>query len=218
MPVFQLQLGLEAEGVSSVVHTNPVWIIQFRCTKCNEEQDSPTAIDTSDSVEIEGAQGPPCRPPPRPASRWPAEVESTRGTALPPCTLAGSRGTAHLQQKCSFCGCKFNATLGAAREWAEAGGLDPQTLVDIECRGCEPVSWVAAQGFTVKGAEGGEMEDVDFSEGEWADYVEDTDEALTVLSVTTSVEAGASAGTAAAAAAGGGGASGGKKKKKRGGK
>lgn len=183
MPVFQLQLGLEAEGVSSVVHTNPVWIIQFRCTKCNEEQDSPTAIDTSDSVEIEG-----------------------------------SRGTAHLQQKCSFCGCKFNATLGAAREWAEAGGLDPQTLVDVECRGCEPVSWVAAQGFTVKGAEGGEMEDVDFSEGEWADYVEDTDEALTVLSVTTSVEAGASAGTAAAAAAGGGGASGGKKKKKRGGK
>ncbi len=80
----------------------------------------------------------------------------------------------------------------------------------LECRGCEPASWQAAHGWTVTSEAGNDTEDVDLSEGEWADYDEEGDVALTVLSVTTAVDSGA--GAAAGAAAGGGGGKKGKKK------
>ena len=128
------------------------------------------------------------------------------------CPCSGSRGEAHLVQKCSFCGSSFNATLTSSKPWAaENGDEEKQTLAVLECRGCEPISWQAAQGWTATSEAGTEMEDVDLSEGEWADYDEEGDVAVTVLSVTTGVQSGAGSAAGGAAAGGGGGKKGKKK-------
>ncbi len=54
MPTFSLSCRIEAEGISAITHTTPVWLIQFKCTKCNEEQDKPSGLDTDDMVDIGG--------------------------------------------------------------------------------------------------------------------------------------------------------------------
>ena len=54
MPTFSLNCRLEAEGISAITHTTPVWLIMFKCTKCNEEQDKPSGLDTDDMVDIGG--------------------------------------------------------------------------------------------------------------------------------------------------------------------
>jgi len=124
---------------------------------------------------------------------------------------AGSRGEAHLVQKCSFCGSSFNASIVSSVPWSADNGVEePQTLAVLECRGCEPASWQAAQGWTATSEAGHDMEDVDLSEGEWADYDEEGDVAVTVLAVSTGVASGS--GAAGGAAAGGGGGKKGKKK------
>ena len=61
----------------------------------------------------------------------------------------------------------------------------------LECRGCEPLTWAAADGWTVKSSGGTEFEDVDLNDGEWADYDEDHDESVAVFTVDTGVTVGA---------------------------
>jgi hypothetical protein len=116
-------------------------------------------------------------------------------------------------QKCSLCSSAFNATVTSTSAWrADAGADEQQALAVLECRGCEPVSWEAAQGWTATSEASNDTEDVDLSEGEWADYDEEGDLALTVLSVVTAVIVGDARPGGAASGSGGSGKKGGKKK------
>lgn len=48
-----------------------------------------------------------------------------------------------------------------------------QTIVTIECRGLELVDFAPREGWKAKGAESGTVfEDVDLTDGDWADYDE----------------------------------------------
>ncbi|CAA6672818.1 unnamed protein product [Spirodela intermedia] len=91
-------------------------------------------------------------------------------------TMPNSRGTAHLVQKCKFCGREGSVLMipGHGKpltlELSEAQALVP--LMVFECRGFEPIEFVFADGWKAKSTSGTAYE-IDLSQGDFAEYDED---------------------------------------------
>ncbi|XP_062022221.1 uncharacterized protein LOC133738659 [Rosa rugosa] len=90
--------------------------------------------------------------------------------------LPVGKGTTNLIQKCKFCGREGTVTMMPGRgrplteELSEAGKFAP--LMVFECRGYEPVDYVFGGGWKVQSLAGTTFDDVDLSEGEFAEYDE----------------------------------------------
>jgi hypothetical protein len=105
--------------------------------------------------------------------------EDTRG-------LTGSRGAANLVMRCKFCRRESSAqfdTSPIVPYTADSNG-NFSRLVVIDCRGLEPVAFQPRNGWTAKGVESGTVfDDVDLSEGEWADYDEKAEEPVSISEI-----------------------------------
>lgn len=99
--------------------------------------------------------------------------------------LSGSRGTANFALKWVR-DARHEASLnvqqvkGVTRDLtSEDQGFVP--IVAFECRGMDPIDWKPDGGFVIKARSGKVFEDVDMSEGEWADYDEKSGESVSVM-------------------------------------
>mmetsp|Transcript_2817 Transcript_2817/g.6891 ORF Transcript_2817/g.6891 Transcript_2817/m.6891 type:complete len:158 (-) Transcript_2817:82-555(-) len=99
--------------------------------------------------------------------------------------MSGSRGSAHLVQKCKLCSRECSVDVvdkGLAPYNAEhAGSFSP--ICSFECRGCTLVKWEPRGGFSCRGATSGKrFEDIDLQD-EWCDYDEDADAPVSISHV-----------------------------------
>lgn len=69
---------------------------------------------------------------------------------------------------------------GHAGQWVSVLGL--------ECRGVVPVRWRPFRDFIAESTEGHYFEDVDLSEGDWAEYDEENDLSVSITNVEAKVE------------------------------
>ncbi|XP_058792480.1 CXXC motif containing zinc binding protein [Phymastichus coffea] len=59
-----------------------------------------------------------------------------------------------------------------------------KTVVVLDCRGLEPKEFSAREGWVIKAADNGQtFNDVDLSEGEWADYCDKTNQPVGVYEI-----------------------------------
>ncbi|KAF9426840.1 hypothetical protein BGZ94_005941 [Podila epigama] len=88
--------------------------------------------------------------------------------------LSSGRGEANLVMKCKFCKRESSADFASKPVPYNIENNDKfATIVTIECRGLEPVGFEPRVGWNAKGAESGTpFEDIDLSDGDWADYDE----------------------------------------------
>ncbi|XP_022132352.1 UPF0587 protein C1orf123 [Momordica charantia] len=90
--------------------------------------------------------------------------------------LHGGKGTTNLVQKCKFCGRDGTVTMIPGRgkpltqETSESGKSSPLMLFD--CRGYEPLDFIFGPGWKAESIEGTKFEDIDLSDGEFAEYDE----------------------------------------------
>jgi hypothetical protein len=70
---------------------------------------------------------------------------------------------------------------------AEASGTWV-TVLGLECRGLVPTAWKVGRDFSAESTEGHVFEEVDLSEGDWADYDEEHDLSVSVMNVESKVE------------------------------
>ncbi|THG19690.1 hypothetical protein TEA_024970 [Camellia sinensis var. sinensis] len=91
-------------------------------------------------------------------------------------SLHQGKNTTNLVQKCKFCGRDGTVTMITGRgrpltqEMSQSGKHTPLMLFD--CRGYEPVEFLFGSGWKVESLEGTKFDDVDLSEGEFAEYDE----------------------------------------------
>ncbi|KAI9310800.1 hypothetical protein BX666DRAFT_1868942, partial [Dichotomocladium elegans] len=90
--------------------------------------------------------------------------------------MSGSRGTANLVMRCKFCkresSAQFDPATPIAAYSAEKGG-EFQKIAAFDCRGLELVDFAPREPWSAEGTETGtKFEDIDLTEGEWADYDE----------------------------------------------
>ncbi len=107
-------------------------------------------------------------------------------TAVEHHEVTGSRGTANAVIKCKLCHRENSVDIihDSVREYGREDTGQFKQLVAFDCRGMEPVDFSLRDGWTVKafkpareeddeeeGKETGKVfEDIDLSQGEWADY------------------------------------------------
>ena len=95
--------------------------------------------------------------------------------------IEGSRGTANMvmrfapgSKQCSLTVVDVKGKTNTTRPLtADDGGMVP--IVAFECRGMEPVKWTPTSGYVCRSTGGKAFDDVDLTEGEWADYDEDNE-------------------------------------------
>ncbi|CAL5431816.1 unnamed protein product [Camellia sinensis] len=91
-------------------------------------------------------------------------------------SLHQGKNTTNLVQKCKFCGRDGTVTMITGRgrpltqEMSQSGKHTPLMLFD--CRGYEPVEFLFGSGWKVESLKGTKFDDVDLSEGEFAEYDE----------------------------------------------
>ncbi|KAL7164533.1 hypothetical protein ACSBR2_040438 [Camellia fascicularis] len=91
-------------------------------------------------------------------------------------SLHQGKNTTNLVQKCKFCGRDGTVTMITGRgrpltqETSQSGNHTPLMLFD--CRGYEPVEFLFGSGWKVESLKGTKFDDVDLSEGEFAEYDE----------------------------------------------
>ncbi|KAI8917596.1 hypothetical protein DFJ77DRAFT_509069 [Powellomyces hirtus] len=89
---------------------------------------------------------------------------------------SNGRGVANLVMRCK--GCKNEGTANIIAETLKAYGIENNgqyaPLVQLECRGLEPIAWGPADGWKAKGAESDTpFAEIPLGEGEeWAEYDE----------------------------------------------
>eukprot|EP00771_Trimastix_marina_P000699 gnl/Trimastix_PCT/1722.p2 GENE.gnl/Trimastix_PCT/1722~~gnl/Trimastix_PCT/1722.p2 ORF type:complete len:153 (-),score=34.15 gnl/Trimastix_PCT/1722:60-518(-) len=99
--------------------------------------------------------------------------------------VPGSRGSAHLVYRCKLCRRESNMNiLSEEKVYSHPG--DFQRMGVIEGRGLEITRWAVASGFTAT-AEGAHFEEVDLSEGDWADFNDEANEPVGIYNVETRV-------------------------------
>mmetsp|Transcript_12943 Transcript_12943/g.47326 ORF Transcript_12943/g.47326 Transcript_12943/m.47326 type:complete len:167 (+) Transcript_12943:118-618(+) len=64
---------------------------------------------------------------------------------------------------------------------ADSGAMVP--IVAFDCRGVEPTAWYPQSGFQVVSEKGGVFDDVDLKEGDWTEYDDENDLAVSILEV-----------------------------------
>ncbi|XP_064486031.1 CXXC motif containing zinc binding protein-like [Ornithodoros turicata] len=89
--------------------------------------------------------------------------------------VKGSRGTANLVIKCKLCGRENSIDVlpETVVPYTAEDALNLKTIASFDCRGVEPVSFDARDGFVVE-ASGSRTQfaDVNLEEKEWSDYDE----------------------------------------------
>ncbi|KAJ1657036.1 hypothetical protein IWQ61_003489 [Dispira simplex] len=100
--------------------------------------------------------------------------------------ISGSRGEANLVMRCKFCKREGSASFerGTLRAYQveQSGRFAP--LIQMECRGLEPVECQLTDGWKVVGADSNiKFDEVDLSEGVWADYDEKAGKEVSVMDV-----------------------------------
>ena len=105
--------------------------------------------------------------------------------------VPGGRGTAHLvlrfQKGGKACSISVREVKGQTRPLT-AEDTAPVALVAFECRGCALVGWTPTSGYRCRSTGGTAFEDVDLTEGEWADYDEENDLSVMIENVESSFE------------------------------
>lgn len=106
--------------------------------------------------------------------------------------LEGSRGDANFIMK--WPGSKAQSYIkivdlkGVSGNYTEENGGGWVPVLGLECRGIVPIAWHVGRDFIAEASSGKFFEDVDLSEGDWADYDEDGDAAVSITNVETKVE------------------------------
>ncbi|CAO3658264.1 unnamed protein product [Umbelopsis vinacea] len=99
--------------------------------------------------------------------------------------VTGSKATANLVMKCKFCRREASASfLGPVGSYSIDNVNKFVKLAVLDCRGLEPVDFDPRSGWTAQGAESGtKFEDIDLTEGDWADYDEKSGEPVGITSI-----------------------------------
>eukprot|EP00127_Corallochytrium_limacisporum_P000394 Clim_evm89s11 gene=Clim_evmTU89s11 len=93
--------------------------------------------------------------------------------------LPGSRGEANFVYKCKLCSRQSSIDIlpDTVKPYTEDHSGSPACILVMDCRGIEPVVFEVRDGWKCKGAETGTpFEDVDLTEGDWAEYDEKNNE------------------------------------------
>ncbi|XP_065215386.1 CXXC motif containing zinc binding protein [Planococcus citri] len=102
--------------------------------------------------------------------------------------IPAQRGNAvnHFVNKCKLCSRENSLTIlpeTVSGIKAETCG-EFKTVVVFDCRGLEPREFSAREGWVAKAADDGKtFDDVDLSEGEWADYCDKTNQPVGVYEI-----------------------------------
>jgi hypothetical protein len=106
--------------------------------------------------------------------------------------LDGSKGEANFVVK--WPGSKSQAYIkmldmkAGTGDYTEDANGQYATVALFECRGLELVSYVPGMDFSAESTGGGKFEEVDMSEGDWADYDEDNDLAVSITNLESTIE------------------------------
>ncbi|KAF9952650.1 hypothetical protein BGZ65_005142 [Modicella reniformis] len=95
-------------------------------------------------------------------------------SSLEKAQTSSGRGEANLVMKCKFCKCESSADFTSKPvPYNEKDNGKFASIVTIDCRGLELVGFEPRSGWKAKGFESEmDFDDIDLSEGEWADYDE----------------------------------------------
>lgn len=98
--------------------------------------------------------------------------------------VSGSRGEANLVEKCKLCS-RVNTVAIVSDSIGKYNAADHneewQPLIQLDCRGLEPIDFDPRMGWTAVGTESGTVfDEIDLSEKVWADYDEKASEATEI--------------------------------------
>ncbi|KAI9499008.1 hypothetical protein BDB00DRAFT_797805 [Zychaea mexicana] len=99
--------------------------------------------------------------------------------------MPGSRGSANLVMRCKFCKRESSAQFecGIQAYSAEKNNAF-QKIASFDCRGLELVDFSPRDPWVAEGTESGtKFEDIDLSEGEWAEYDEKSGEPVGIAEI-----------------------------------
>ncbi|XGW04642.1 hypothetical protein V3C99_015660 [Haemonchus contortus] len=101
--------------------------------------------------------------------------------------VPGSRGEANLVEKCKLCN-RVNTVAIVQDSIGKYDAADHneewQPMIQLDCRGLEPIDFDPRMGWTAVGTESGTVfEDIDLSEKAWADYDEKAGEATEISDI-----------------------------------
>ncbi|KAI7899986.1 uncharacterized protein BX663DRAFT_488735 [Cokeromyces recurvatus] len=101
--------------------------------------------------------------------------------------MNSSRGSANLVMRCKFCkrdmSAQFEPSFKVKGYEIEKNG-EFQQIAQFDCRGLELVDFQPRESWTAKGAESDTIfEDIDLTEGEWAEYDEKSGEPVGISNI-----------------------------------
>ncbi|KAK6052658.1 hypothetical protein COOONC_09837, partial [Cooperia oncophora] len=101
--------------------------------------------------------------------------------------VPGSRGEANLVEKCKLCN-RVNTVAIIQDSIGKYDAADHneewQSMIQLDCRGLEPIDFDPRMGWTAVGTESGTVfDDIDLSEKAWADYDEKAGEATEISDI-----------------------------------
>ncbi|KAK6026457.1 hypothetical protein OSTOST_07588, partial [Ostertagia ostertagi] len=98
--------------------------------------------------------------------------------------VPGSRGEANLVEKCKLCNRVNTVAIiqdSIGKYDAAEHNEEWQSMIQLDCRGLEPIDFDPRMGWTAVGTESGTVfDDIDLSEKAWADYDEKVGEATEI--------------------------------------
>ncbi|CAO3675053.1 unnamed protein product [Umbelopsis ramanniana] len=99
--------------------------------------------------------------------------------------VSGSKATANLVMKCKFCRREASASFSGPFGSYEIEQVNKFVkMAVLDCRGMEPVGFDPRAGWTALGAESGtKFDDIDLTEGDWADYDEKAGEPVGISNI-----------------------------------
>ncbi|KAF9432736.1 hypothetical protein BGZ76_010387 [Entomortierella beljakovae] len=104
--------------------------------------------------------------------------------ALEKAETSSGRGEANLVMKCKFCKCESSADFVSKPVAYDAENNDKfATVVTIECRGLELVGFEPRDGWNAKGSTGYPFDNIDLTDGDWADYDEKAELPVTISNI-----------------------------------
>eukprot|EP00958_Prasinococcus_capsulatus_P027202 scaffold5303_cov392-Prasinococcus_capsulatus_cf.AAC.6 len=179
MVVFVLSMRADVEGVEEIKKTpGQQWCLDLKASDSDEER---KGVFVSDDEQVELSTG---RASANFVMKWPGtskeasvDVVDLKGVtrsytryltrALAP--ALGYSVRRHLYElECPGVLCR-----------ADSGAMVP--IVAFDCRGVEPTAWYPQSGFQVVSEKGGVFDDVDLKEGDWTEYDDENDLAVSIL-------------------------------------
>mmetsp|Transcript_31907 Transcript_31907/g.53806 ORF Transcript_31907/g.53806 Transcript_31907/m.53806 type:complete len:158 (-) Transcript_31907:718-1191(-) len=138
---------------------------------------------------------------PLPENTWKFDIQSTdggdtkegitvtKGDVIP---LDGSKGEANFVMKWPGASAqsymKIVDVKNVEGNYPEHSSGEWVTILGLECRGLEPIRWVPEMDFIAESVGGHYFEEVDLSEGDWAEYDEEGDASVSIMNIETAIE------------------------------